>query len=203
MTARSRLRRLLRSVLFWTIVGSVAGVATVLLTVAMWAAAEQARVRPDACVARAIPGAKAVEAVPLVAKVQLDQAKYRLSGLGIRGAAPKVEASGRISGHPTNDRRSLRLLAAAVPDTRDVAGKPGNGKYLDLSSFRAKGDCWELGVTDICYPGCNGLTIRFSFVTVPEAAIPELNLSRDGLTDSDLRRLDIERIGEFSVAVPR
>jgi hypothetical protein len=114
-----------------------------------------------------------------------------------------MEASGRISGYQANRQLSLRLLAEEVPDTRDVAGHPGNGKYYDLSSFRAKADCWELGVTKICHPGCNGLTIRFSFVTVPDAAIPELNLSRDGLTDSDLRRLDIERIGEFSLAIPR
>ena len=203
MTARSRLRRLLRSILFWTIVGSVAAVATVLLTLAMWAAAQPSNVRADLCVPRAIPGAKTVEARPLVANVQLDQAEYRLSGLNIRGAAPTAEASGRLSGYPTNGHMSLRLLAAAVPDTRDIAGKPGNGKYFDLRSFRVKGDCWELGVTDICYPGCDGLTIRFSFVAVPDAAIPELNLSRDGLTDSDLRRLGIDRIGEFSVAVPR
>ena len=101
------------------------------------------------------------------------------------------KASGRISGYPTSGHRKPQ--ASSLQPCRTLAtsrGRLENGKILRISvRFERKGDCWELGVTEIGRPGCNGLPQSSALVrdgyldgcysgTQSSAAM--------GLTDSDL-----------------
>lgn len=199
-----------RRSLFWTISGVAVAIVGVVVAVLQLQTAggsgpspSTASPRPSdaSCVARAIPGAARAEARPLVAGVQLDEAAYLLRGLNLPESEPQIEAAGRIEGVTLEQGYALQLFSWGDPDTRDMLGNPGDGRYYYVGSFANNGACWSVGPGRACYVDCEGITIRYNFATAPDAALPELRLMQDGFSADDLRRLGVERVGEFSVPI--
>lgn len=199
-----------RRPLFWSIAGvlvAVIGVAVAILELGAAgrptppSVASAAPATAASCVARAIPDATRTEARALVAGVRLEEAAYRLEGLNVPDSEPQIEAAGRIDGVTVQAGEVLQLLSWGNPNSSDTMGNPGDGRYYHVGSFTADDSCWSFGPGRACYAGCEGLTLRYSFVTMPEESVRELELRLDGLSSNDLRRLGAEQIGEFSVPI--